>query len=38
MEREIARYIRIGVDGFFTDYPYRGVRARESALAPDRAE
>ncbi|WP_109809183.1 glycerophosphodiester phosphodiesterase [Sphingosinithalassobacter portus] len=38
MEREIARYIGIGVDGFFTDYPYLGVRARESALAPDRAE
>jgi glycerophosphoryl diester phosphodiesterase len=32
MEREIVRYIEIGVDGFFTDYPYKGVQARASAL------
>nr|WP_228275302.1 glycerophosphodiester phosphodiesterase [Sphingosinithalassobacter tenebrarum] len=37
MEREIARYIAIGVDGFFTDYPYRGVQGRASALELTRA-
>lgn len=28
---EIARHISAGVDGFFTDNPYQGVRARDAA-------
>jgi glycerophosphoryl diester phosphodiesterase len=28
---EIRRYIDLGVDGFFTDFPYIGVEAREAA-------
>ena len=29
---EIQRFLALGVDGFFTDFPYIGVSARESAL------
>lgn len=28
LEDEIARYLEMGVDGFFTDFPLEGVRAR----------
>ena len=31
LRAEIRRYIALGVDGFFTDYPYEGVQARVSA-------
>lgn len=29
LDEEIARYLAAGVDGFFTDYPYLGVEARD---------
>ena len=29
MEAEVCAYLRAGLDGFFTDHPDRGVRARE---------
>ena len=30
VEEEIARYLELGVDGFFTDFPLEGVRARNA--------
>lgn len=29
LEEEISRHLAAGVDGFFTDYPYHGVQARD---------
>jgi glycerophosphoryl diester phosphodiesterase len=29
LEEEILRYLRRGIDGFFTDFPAIGVRARD---------
>lgn len=29
LEEEIARHLELGVDGFFTDFPLNGVRARD---------
>ncbi len=31
LEEEIARYLALGIDGFFTDFPAIGVRARDAA-------
>jgi glycerophosphoryl diester phosphodiesterase len=31
---EIARHIALGVDGFFTDFPYSGAQARAAASRP----
>jgi glycerophosphoryl diester phosphodiesterase len=28
---EIARYLALGIDGFFTDFPAIGVRVRDAA-------
>ena len=28
---EIDRYLALGIDGFFTDFPYLGVQARNAA-------
>jgi glycerophosphoryl diester phosphodiesterase len=36
IEREIRAYIALGVDGFFTDFPYIGVEARGSERTPVR--
>jgi glycerophosphoryl diester phosphodiesterase len=33
LREEIDRYLRIGIDGFFTDFPAIGVRARDAARA-----
>ncbi|WP_188054045.1 glycerophosphodiester phosphodiesterase [Sphingosinithalassobacter sp. CS137] len=33
LQAEIARFLELGVDGFFTDFPYQGVRARAAAPA-----
>ena len=33
---EISTFIGLGVDGFFTDYPYIGVRARAAGRSPAR--
>ena len=33
---EIARYLELGVDGFFTDFPLDGVRARNARRLPKR--
>lgn len=35
LEEEFARYLELGVDGFFTDFPLQGARARDARrLAP----
>jgi glycerophosphoryl diester phosphodiesterase len=31
LEEEIGRYLQLGIDGFFTDFPALGVRARDRA-------
>ena len=30
LQDEIARYLELGIDGFFTDFPLEGVRARDA--------
>jgi len=30
LQEEIARYLELGIDGFFTDFPLEGVRARDA--------
>ena len=36
LNAEILTFLQLGVDGFFTDYPYIGVQARASGQAPAR--
>jgi glycerophosphoryl diester phosphodiesterase len=36
LSAEISTFIQLGVDGFFTDYPYIGVQARASGQTPAR--
>ena len=36
LEEEIARHLELGVDGFFTDFPLEGVRARDAYRLPTR--
>jgi glycerophosphoryl diester phosphodiesterase len=34
LEEEMARYLELGVDGVFTDYPLEGVHARDAYRSP----